>query len=500
MIFQKMMVRIFSLLLSLVFAVHVNAQVNDAQNLTKDIKALMYSDPDKAIKTAQYIVSNQSFGTTEDVYNALLLQSEIYFNQRRYNDAVVKLISADRISVNIDNDFLKTKNEYLIGKLYLELGFLDEYNEVMTDIDELAASLKNQEEKKCVASWKNELEILKYYHQGKYKEALVKVKKSTNGETKLDAFYRSRLQFFNLVLNHSKADSSQDAEPPYFQFLSELIGLRSQIKNGTFTASDLYQLKNQFPQYRDGVFYTELYRDWSQNECGSDAADCFRSRKEYIKLLKSTIADKQEARVNIINLIDQKENSKIHQQKEVHKKILFLSAVLAVLSLIISLVYYFIMRNRAHVATVEFEKENISKEYEQKLSDQLKDFQASHVFTIPEKTENLILANLEAFEISPNVRDPHLSLVVLAKRMNTNSKYLSEIINKHKGKNFNNYLNELRVNYIVDKLTQNPEYLQYKTSYLAEEAGFASRTTFTTIFKNVTGKSPSQFIDELKNG
>ncbi|RZJ33837.1 MAG: helix-turn-helix domain-containing protein [Chryseobacterium sp.] len=72
-------------------------------------------------------------------------------------------------------------------------------------------------------------------------------------------------------------------------------------------------------------------------------------------------------------------------------------------------------------------------------------------------------------------------------------------MNKHKGKNFNNYLNELRVNYIVEKMMQNPEYLQYKTSYLAEEAGFASRTTFTTIFKNVTGKSPSQFVDEIKN-
>ena len=157
------------------------------------------------------------------------------------------------------------------------------------------------------------------------------------------------------------------------------------------------------------------------------------------------------------------------------------------------------IKSKVNVATVEFEKENISKEYEQRLSDQLKDFQASHVFTIPEKTENLILSNLETFEKSKDVRDPSLSLSVLAKRMNTNSKYLSEVINKHKGKNFNNYLNELRVNYIVDKLTQNPEYLQYKTSYLAEEAGFASRTTFTTIFKNVTGKSPSQFIDELKN-
>jgi len=203
--------------------------------------------------------------------------------------------------------------------------------------------------------------------------------------------------------------------------------------------------------------------------------------------------------VNIINLIDQKENSKIHNQNEFQGKILFLLAAIAALSLIASLIYYFIIKNRTNFATMEYEKENISKEYEQKLSDQLKDFQASHVFTIPEKTENLILSNLETFEKSKDVRDPSLSLSVLAKRMNTNSKYLSEVINKHKGKNFNNYLNELRVNYIVEKLIQNPEYLQYKTSYLAEEAGFASRTTFTTIFKNVTGKSPSQFIDELKN-
>ena len=147
----------------------------------------------------------------------------------------------------------------------------------------------------------------------------------------------------------------------------------------------------------------------------------------------------------------------------------------------------------------EIEKRIISDEYEQKLSDQLKDFQASNVFVIPEKTENLILSKLDLFEKSKEVTDPHLSLAVLAKKLDTNSKYLSEIINKHKQKNFSNYLNELRVKYIVDKLQNNPEYLQYKTSYLAEEAGFASRTTFTTIFKNVTGTSPSQFIEQLKN-
>ena len=493
-----MLFRIFSLLLFLVFAVDVNAQVNDAQNLTKDVRSLMYTDPEKAIKTAQYIISNQSFGTTEDVYNALLLQSEIYFNLKKYNDAVVKLISADRISGNVDNDFLKLKNEYLIGKLYLELGFFDEYQEVVADIDELSKSLKKEEEIACVGFWKHELEILKLYHQGKYKESLDKIRSNIQNKTDLDAAYDSRLQIIKLNIGNNKVSDFQTSES-YFQFLSQLSDLISEVKNPNFTEADIRKLKNRFPQYKDGVFFIDVYREWSKTACGNNSADCFTARKEYIKILKSTLADKQEARVNIINLIDQKENSKIHEQKEFQHKILFLLGAIAALSLIVSLIYYFIIKNKTNVATMEYEKENISKEYEQKLSDQLKDFQASHVFTIPEKTENLILSNLETFEKSKDVRDPSLSLSVLAKRMNTNSKYLSEVINKHKGKNFNNYLNELRVNYIVEKLIHNPEYLQYKTSYLAEEAGFASRTTFTTIFKNVTGKSPSQFIDELKN-
>ncbi|MCD9856169.1 helix-turn-helix domain-containing protein [Epilithonimonas sp. JDS] len=493
-----MLVRIFSLLLFLVLAVNVNAQINDAQNLTKDVKSLMYSDPEKAVKTAQYIVSNQSFGTAEDVYNALLLQSEIYFNLKKYNDAVVKLISADRISQNVDDDFLKSKNEYLIGKLYLELGFYDEYSEVLDDINEFAKSLKNEDEKICVESWVNELKILKLYHQGKQKESLAQIQTHINDKPNLDPVYNSRLQIVKSNIENKKSYNFQNSES-YFQFLSGLIDLKFQIKNGTFNQLNVNNLKKKFPQFNDGVFFIDFYKDWSKQACGSNSSDCFGTRREYIKLLKSTLADKQEARVNVINLIDQKENAKIHEQKEFQNKILFLLFAVASLSLIISLIYYFIIKSKANVATVEFEKENISKEYEQRLSDQLKDFQASHVFTIPEKTENLILSNLETFEKSKDVRDPSLSLSVLAKRMNTNSKYLSEVINKHKGKNFNNYLNELRVNYIVEKLTQNPEYLQYKTSYLAEEAGFASRTTFTTIFKNVTGKSPSQFIDEIKN-
>jgi len=493
-----MVFRLFSLLLFLVFATNANAQINDAQNLTKDVKILMYSDPEKAIKTAQYIVSNQSFGTPEDVYGALLLQAEIYFNLRMYNDAVVKLISADRISQDVDSDFLKSKNEYLLGKLYLELGFINQYKNITGDITELSKSLKEEQEKICVLSWINELEILKLYQLGKFKESLIKIQNHINNQVDLDVSYNSRLQIIKANIDSGKAGNFEKSEP-YFQFLSGLIRLKAAMAVGKFEELELRNFKKKFPQYHDGILFLDFYKYWSRKNCESNSADCFSTRKEYIKLLKLTLADKQIARVNIINLIDQKENSKIREQKDFQNSILFVIIFFVSILLIISLIYYFIVKSKANVATVEFEKQNISKDYEQRLSDQLKGFQASHVFTIPEKTENLILSNLKTFEKSKDVRDPSLSLSVLAKLMNTNSKYLSEVINKHKGKNFNNYLNELRVNYIVEKLTQSPEYLQYKTSYLAEEAGFASRTTFTTIFKNVTGKSPSQFIDELKN-
>jgi AraC-like DNA-binding protein len=92
-----------------------------------------------------------------------------------------------------------------------------------------------------------------------------------------------------------------------------------------------------------------------------------------------------------------------------------------------------------------------------------------------------------------------MSLALLAAHFDTNTKYLSEVINTHKGKNFNSYINELRINYIIDKLKSNRTYLQYKISYLAEESGFSSHSSFATVFKSVTGISPTVFIDLLKS-
>jgi AraC-like DNA-binding protein len=75
---------------------------------------------------------------------------------------------------------------------------------------------------------------------------------------------------------------------------------------------------------------------------------------------------------------------------------------------------------------------------------------------------------------------------------------LSNVINTHKEKDFNNYVNELKILFVIDKLRNSPEYLEYKLSYIAEEFGFSSHSKFASVFKSVVGLSPSVFISHLK--
>ena len=115
-----------------------------------------------------------------------------------------------------------------------------------------------------------------------------------------------------------------------------------------------------------------------------------------------------------------------------------------------------------------------------------------------ETTENNILKSLSELEKSHFYLNKDISLNSVAVELSINQRYLSYVINKHRTKDFASYINELRINYIIDRLKNDDNYLQYKISYLAELCGFSSREVFTTIFKKETGISPSYFIDNLK--
>ncbi|WP_312766005.1 helix-turn-helix domain-containing protein [Epilithonimonas sp.] len=111
-----------------------------------------------------------------------------------------------------------------------------------------------------------------------------------------------------------------------------------------------------------------------------------------------------------------------------------------------------------------------------------------------EEMVNHILMKLKCFEEKSGFTENGLTINKLAHKLNTNSAYLSQIINEYKGVNFNRYLSELRINYITNKLYNDRVFLNYKIETLAEKCGIASRTNFSNLFQEINGIRPTDFI------
>lgn len=87
-----------------------------------------------------------------------------------------------------------------------------------------------------------------------------------------------------------------------------------------------------------------------------------------------------------------------------------------------------------------------------------------------------------------------LVLPDLAAHLGINPALLSMVINKGFGKNFNDYVNEYRVREFQSR-TQLPENQHLTLLGIALDCGFNSKATFNRVFKKMTGKSPSEFMD-----
>ncbi|WP_408612445.1 helix-turn-helix domain-containing protein [Chryseobacterium fluminis] len=82
--------------------------------------------------------------------------------------------------------------------------------------------------------------------------------------------------------------------------------------------------------------------------------------------------------------------------------------------------------------------------------------------------------------------------------MKINTFYLSEIIDTHKGKNFNSYLNDLRIDYVLERLVKDKKFRSYKLPAIAEEIGYNNVQAFAVAFKKKTGTTPAIYIKEIE--
>lgn len=117
--------------------------------------------------------------------------------------------------------------------------------------------------------------------------------------------------------------------------------------------------------------------------------------------------------------------------------------------------------------------------------------------TINDTTEKYILDGLENLENNLIFLQKNITLGKIATELNTNVKYLSIVIKKNKAENFSNYINQLRINYIVEKLSTQDEFAKYKISHLSDLCGYSSPASFTKSFFEIMKQTPSDYIKSL---
>jgi len=99
---------------------------------------------------------------------------------------------------------------------------------------------------------------------------------------------------------------------------------------------------------------------------------------------------------------------------------------------------------------------------------------------------------IEVMENEKLYRDSNLTLSQLAEFVGISPHNLSEVLNTQLGENFFDFINKYRVDEAKKNLTD-PQKQNLKILTIALEAGFNSKTAFNTIFKKVTGLTPSSY-------
>jgi AraC-like DNA-binding protein len=158
----------------------------------------------------------------------------------------------------------------------------------------------------------------------------------------------------------------------------------------------------------------------------------------------------------------------------------YFEVILALLTYYLAIAGY-LRSQTIEIAFTETESEKIEEETEDKKT------------LLPANDlENLKARLLDLMEHEKPFLDSQLTLAALSKMLGVNTTVLSRVINTGFDKNFNDFVNEFRIDEVKNKLASGAA---ENTNLLgiALDSGFNSKATFNRAFKKFTGVAPKEF-------
>jgi AraC-like DNA-binding protein len=145
------------------------------------------------------------------------------------------------------------------------------------------------------------------------------------------------------------------------------------------------------------------------------------------------------------------------------------------------LVSYFLLR-----------QDSIFRQVEPKHVDKKEKYAKSGL--TPERLEEIRSKLLQFMAESKIYLQNDLNIEDVASGLSIASPHISQVLNQVLGKNFFQFVNEYRVKEVLRRLNH-PSYESHSILRIALDSGFNSKSSFNSIFRKITGKTPNEFRD-----
>ncbi|WP_160169108.1 helix-turn-helix domain-containing protein [Flavobacterium sasangense] len=233
----------------------------------------------------------------------------------------------------------------------------------------------------------------------------------------------------------------------------------------------------------------------------NDSKNAYRYAQKSLELIQSIEGIKSKS-LNFLHNYDlnkiKEESNKVIASKNYFKISLF--GILILFAVVVYVFYYYYKNQK-------------EKHYRfLKIIQNLKEFRTSEIGilqidktetqpkqTLDEELIEKIALGLKKLEQKETFLDPNFKLAFVAKKLNTNTAYLSQYFNQVIQKSFSEYTQELRIHYVLQKLKDAPYFRKYTLQAIAEEVGYKDANTLVRVFKKQTGLSPNYYIEKLEN-
>jgi AraC-like DNA-binding protein len=126
------------------------------------------------------------------------------------------------------------------------------------------------------------------------------------------------------------------------------------------------------------------------------------------------------------------------------------------------------------------------KETEKYSKSGLKDTQA----------EKYLKKLLSYMETNKPFLDGDLTIHDLSEKTGIARHHITQVLNEKYKRNFFTFVNEYRVKEVMERFSE-PKFNNYTILAIALDAGFNSKTTFNSFFKNQTGLTPSEYREKM---